>query len=99
MSGEGLVTEYSFNNDIIRSRATSSSSSRTICNFLISQPAGARSQGQMNEVYWSLIHTSALEYKLEIKFGKMIREESVWIVSFLTLTRQLGDCCWGGSGG
>ena len=44
MSGEGLVTEYSFNNDIIRSRA-SSSSSRTICNFLISQPAGARSQG------------------------------------------------------
>ena len=43
MSGEGLVTEYSFNNDIIRSRA--SSSSRTICNFLISQPAGARSQG------------------------------------------------------
>ena len=96
MSGEGLVTEYSFNNDIIRSRA-SSSSSRTICNFLISQPAGARSQGQMNEVYWSLIHTSALEYKLEIKFGKMMREESVWIVSFLTLTRQLGD--WGGSGG
>ena len=53
----------------------------------------------MNEVYWSLIHTSALEYKLEIKFGKMIREESVWIVSFLTLTRQLGDCCWGGSRG
>lgn len=98
MSGEGLVTEYSFNNDIIRSRATNSSS-RTICNFLISQPAGARSQGQMNEVYWSLIHTSALEYKLEIKFGKMIREESVWIVSFLTLTRQLGDCCWGGSRG
>ena len=43
MSGEGLVTEYSFNNDIIRSRA--SSSSRTICNFLISQPAGARDQG------------------------------------------------------
>ena len=42
MSGEGLPTEYSFNNDIIRSRA---SSSRTICNFLISQPAGARSQG------------------------------------------------------
>ena len=50
----------------------------------------------MNEVYWSLIHTSALEYKLEIKFGKMMREESLWIVSFLTLTRQLGD--WGGSG-